>query len=202
MYALTKEFYTLLKGFVENLLFFIIRFDVILIYSFSQTILVVFYIFAVIAGFCAGDKTDISTIFMFLFASYLCGSSILLTIVCHSRSTMSWVGKLVGIHFLDKFAPKKGRTSCLIFVLLLITLLFLDLVSMQFVISQDLSECSQLTQTIKFLKESGQADPEILNNLFLKKCELLQYLSNSKGYVRQVHDIFPLANIHKFFNKL
>lgn len=77
---------------IQNLLYFTIKFDVLLIYAFSQTVLVLFYVFSVIGGFCAGD---LSTVFLSLFASYISGSSLLLMIVCDTKSAMVWLEKLV-----------------------------------------------------------------------------------------------------------
>lgn len=90
-------------------------------------------------------------------------------IVCNTKSTMAWVERLVGVTFMQKFALKKGKTSCLILVLSLVTLLSIEVLSMQYLIYQDLSECTKLTETIKILMESDKTDPEKINKLFQKK---------------------------------
>ena len=94
IYQFFNRFYTLAKFFIKNLLYFTIKFDVLLIYAFSQTILFVFYVFAIVGGFCAGNKADLSTVYLFLFASYISASSFLLMIVCNTKSTMTWVERV------------------------------------------------------------------------------------------------------------
>lgn len=94
------KFYVLISFFIKNLLYFTIKFDVLLTYAFSQTFLFVFYVFGIVGGFFAGDKADYSTIFLFLFVSYICGTSLLLMIVCNTKSTFTWVERLVGVTFL------------------------------------------------------------------------------------------------------
>ena len=197
-----NKFYLLAKFFIKNLLYFSIKFDVLLIHAFSRTILFVFYVFGVIGGFCVGHNADFSTVFLFLFVSYVSASSFLLMIVCNTKSTLSWVGRLVGVTFLERFPPKKGKTNCLILVLTLVILLSLDLVSMQFFISQDLAECGQLDESIKNLIQTGEANEKNVKNLYQTKRKILETLPNTRGILCKAHEMFPFVHIHSFFKNL
>ena len=115
---------------------------------------------------------------------------------------MAWVKKLVGVTFLERFAPKKGRTNFLILFLPLITLLFVDTVSMQFFIYQELQECAQLDNNIKNLIQNGQNREESVEKLYQTKHKILQTLSYNKGIICKAHEKFPFVHIHSFFNKL
>ena len=115
---------------------------------------------------------------------------------------MFWVEKLVGASFLEKFAPKKGRTLFLILGLLFLTILVVDLVTLRYRISQSFAESKQLTETIKFLMDSGETDQENINQFYQKKMELLTSVSKSRGIVNQAHHKFPFVQINSFFNKI
>ena len=52
------RFYISTKFFMKNLLYFTLKFDVLVIYAFSQSILFVFYVFGIVGGFFAADKAD------------------------------------------------------------------------------------------------------------------------------------------------
>lgn len=194
--------YILAKFFVRNLLFFTIKLDVLLVYIFSRTALFAFYVFSIVGGFCAGDKADLFSSFLFLFACYVSGTCFLLFIVCNTKSTMAWVERLVGVPFMEKFAPKKGKTNFLILVLTLLTLLIVDVVSMQFLITVKFVECSNLDEAIKNLTLLGKADQDNIENLYQIKYDILKNISNTKGIVSKSHDMFTLSNIHTFFKKL
>ena len=176
-----KTLLYLLKIPVEKFLYFAIKFDILLVYAFSRTFLVVFYIFAIIGGFFAGEKADISTLFLFLFAGYVEGTSVIIMLVCRLKSTRIWVEKLVGTPFLEKFAPNRGKTNCHILFLSLSFFCILDRVSMLYFTHQTFTECAHLTQSIQVLVESGKQKEEIYYMLFHKKLSLLESVSNIKG---------------------
>ena len=201
MKNIKKNFVLLVEFLIKNFFYFTIKFDVLLVYIFSKTPFFVFYIFAVVGGFCAGNQMDISTLFLALFTLYLFGTSFLLMIVCNSTSTMIWVEKLVGLAFIEKYAPKKGKTSFLILFLSFAMLLFVEAESMRYLIAQKFIESAQLTETIKTLLETGDANQEDINTLYQQKYKILQSVSNTEGILSKAHSKFPLVNIHSFFNK-
>ncbi len=201
MKRFNENFLLLVQFLIKNVLYFTIKFDILLVYTFSQTPFFVFYVFAVIGGFCAGNQVDVSTIFLALFTIYLFGTSFLLMIVCNSTSTMIWVEKLVGLAFIDKYAPKKGKTSFLILFLSLAMLLFVEVESTRYLIAQKFIECAQLNDTIKSLLEGGDANQEAVNTLYRQKYKILESVSNTEGILNKAHLKFPLVNIHSFFNK-
>ena len=201
MQKIKKNFVLLVQFLIRNLLYFTIKFDVLLVYIFSKTPFFFFYIFAVVGGFCAGDRVDISTLFLALFTIYLFGTSFLLMIVCNSTSTMIWIEKLVGLPFMDKYAPKKGKTSFLILFLSFAILLFVEVESMRYLIAQKFIETAQLTENIKALLESGDVNQEDINTIYRQKYKILESVSNTGGILNKAHSKFPLVNIHSFFNK-
>ena len=198
-----KTFYiSLYKGLrvsVEALLCFTIKLDVLLIYAFSRTFLVAFYLFAIVGGFCAGEKADISTLFLFLFSSYVSGSSVILVLVCGSKTTRIWVEKLVGTPFLEKFAPNRGKTNCYILVYSLLGLLFVDYISMVYFIQQTFQECDLLSDSIRVIMEKGEGNQNTISQLYQKKAKLLVSISETKGICCQMHGYFPFLQIHRFF---
>lgn len=130
-----KIFYNIIRIFVEKWLYYTIKFDVLLVYAFSQTPLLLVYVLYVIFGFCAGQYADFFTFSCLLLSSYIFSTSILIFFVCNVKSTRSWVGCLIGIQFREKFAPRKGLSNMLILCSLVVVFLTIDLVSIMYIIS-------------------------------------------------------------------
>lgn len=103
-----------------------------LVYLFSKTPLVLFYIFAIAGGLCAGEKADTSTVLLFLFFSYVSGTAFLIMIVCYSKTAFGWVENLVGLSFIKKYAPKKGKIGFFVLYSLLFIVMGVNLISMNF----------------------------------------------------------------------
>ena len=82
---------------------------------------------------------------------------------------------------MERFAPKKGKTNCLIRVLSLLMLLLVDAVSIKLFISQNLIECAHLNETIKNLTQIERPRP-YKKALSRKICNITIYFKYHRYY--------------------
>lgn len=179
-----NNFYQPAKKLTKTLLYYTIKFDVFIVYAFSRTILSFVWILIIILGLFYGDNISIVNIYCLLAVMYIIGTSTLLWIVCITKKTRKLMEDIVGLPFLEKFAPKKGFSNFLRICLPFYILLFLDTVSVEYIVSAQLQECEAQSLLAREYFEKGdfiQAD--ITRNNYLR---ILESLSNTKGIVRQL----------------
>ena len=165
----------------RNYVSLIIRFDLLLVYAFSRTPLVLLWIVIIVLGFFAGEQTDRVNLCCLTAATYVFGTSLLVCIVLHSEITALVVEKLVGLSFVQRFAPKKGRDNLLIVLLPFFILLILEVVSLQYQVNSQLQESRNYLFIVEHLIETGQTDKAM--EVYELRLESLNSVCKLKGIV-------------------
>ena len=193
--SLIKNLHQTLKILLDIWLFYTIKFDVLLVYAFTQTPLLLIYIVAVIFGFFANMRYGVFTFSCFLFWSYIFSTSMLIFFVCNVKGRGNWVEKLVGIHFLKRFAPRNGLYGMLIAVLLVLIFTIIDLASLKYIISSKSKECEESFLVMVNSVETGQIHKAIEASDIRKKI----LASTDQGIISELtgHPFF--VKIHNLF---
>ena len=192
-----KKSYQTIKVPVEKWLFYTIKFDVLLVYAFTQTPLLLIFIVAVIFGFFSSKQFDVFNLSCLLFSSYIYSTSMLIFFVCYVKSTKNWVEKLVGIDFLKRFAPRNGLYGMAIAVLLILIFTIIDLASLKYMISLKFKECEKYFLIMVNSVETGQIEKAIEASDIRKKI----LASTDQGFISELagHPFF--VKIHNLFCK-
>lgn len=73
---------------------------------------------------------------------YISGTALLLHLVCISKTTKYFMENIVGSAFLEKFVPNNKRSNLLRLYIPVFALLFLDMVSKEYLVALQLEECN------------------------------------------------------------
>ena len=103
-----------------------------LVYIFSRLPLFLLGIVVIVLGFFGEKAGDRVNVFCFIFATYVIGTSLLIFLVCNLPNTANRVRSLIGLSFLQRFAPKDGGDNLLIIALPVAFLVVLEILSVQY----------------------------------------------------------------------
>ena len=166
---------------VKQLLGYSIRFDMILVYALSRPPFFLLWIVIIALGFFAGEEGDFTNFCCLIFATYVAGTSILIYVLCNTPKSLLMVVNIIGLPFVERFAPKKGRDNLLIIVLPIIVLLILEVVSIQYQVNSALQESRDCSSLISHLVETGQI--ERANEAMQTKLDNFENFYKIKGLV-------------------
>ena len=188
--------YLLFHKIVNSLLYYTIRFEVLGVYVFSQTPFLLVYVFFVIFGFCSAGFVDICAFFSFLLVMYFLSNSLLLLFVCRTLFTREWVGKLIGVCFLEKYAPKKGLISFLILFFVLWFILGIEMISMQYLISAKFQQADLYLEIID--QPYKDCDDEYIHIAQRQRNDLIVSATETKGVINNLHSTDFFQRVHSF----
>lgn len=117
---------------LKTLFYYTIKFDVLLVYIFSRTPFFLLWIILLIIGFFSGKNSDLFSAYCIFFLTYIYGTATLVCIVCRTKISKNWVENLMGLSFLEKFAPRKGLSNFSILLVSTFLLLILEMGSIHF----------------------------------------------------------------------
>lgn len=136
-----KNFFKSAEKIITTLLFYTIKFDVLLVYGFSRTVLFFVWVLMVILGLFSAENAELFNLFCLLGVMYITGTSFLIYIVLFSKTTNNFVKGIVGLQFLERFAPKKGFSNFARLLLPLFALLLLEMGSLEYILSSQFQDC-------------------------------------------------------------
>lgn len=190
---------TIVKS-VRNLLYYTIKFDTYLIFTFTRTPLYFLWVHVLILGLFGGAESDLVNFYCLLSVMYIIGTATLISVVCSSKTTRLFVENIVGASFLEEFVPRKGVTNLLLLFLPFILLLFLDVISIEHIVSSKFQEYQE--HCILAHNYFSEGNFEMSEKTRGIASEIIESTSGVKGIVGQlVRNPYFMA-IHGVFSKM
>jgi hypothetical protein len=104
----------MVEKIVKKILSYAIKYDILLIYTFSRTPLFAIWLFIIIIGVFGGENSNIVNFYCLCLVAHISGTAICLCILCKWKKTNNWVTILVSPSFLGRFAFNKIVSNLLI----------------------------------------------------------------------------------------
>lgn len=165
----------MIKYGIKNLFYYTIKFDVLLVYTFSRTPFFVVWLFLLILGLFGGKSSNLVNLYCLFIVAYLTGTANFLFILSISKKTKDWVTTLVGVPFLEKYVPNKGFSNLLILQYPILLLFIIEIASLEYQTESKLQESANLYQTLQNL--SPLDDQEKASEIVKKQIEIFESIS-------------------------
>lgn len=172
-------FFNQIKQLLKNLLKYTIKFDFLLIYTFSKTPLYFIYLFFVILGFFGGKESTTIHFYFLVVVTYITGTATLIFLVSTSKSTRRMVESLVGSFFMERFAPRNGWTNLLLLVIPIFFFLFIEICTIEYQMYNIFKVYESYSLVVRDLTLS--ADFKTAQYLHEKQLKILEPVLNVEG---------------------
>lgn len=192
--------YQTVTSSLKTLFYYTIKFDVLLVYIFSRTPFFLLWVILLIIGFFSGKNSSLFSAYCIIFLTYIYGTATLICIVCRTKISKNWVQNLMGLSFLEKFAPNKGLSNFSILLVSTLLLLILEMSSLQYYSSimwQEYEVSSLLRWDFYNQGEYSEAE-----QAHQKSLAILESISKIKGIISflAAHPYF--LSVHHFLSKI
>ena len=178
----------------KSLLYYTVKFDFYLIYSFSKTPVYLLWLVFIILGFFGGKSSTGVNFCFLIIVTYITGTATLIFFVCTSKSTLKMIEYLVGSSFVERFAPRHGLENLVLLVLPIFIFLLIEICTVQYQVSNLLKVYEGYSLVIKDLALIG--DFKTAEYLHAKQLKTIGNLSELEGVISKLsRDItikFPL----------
>lgn len=185
---------------VKTLLYYTIKFDLLLIYSLSNTILFFVWLVMIILGFFVGKDSNVANLYCLLGVTYVLGTSLLICLVCSTKKSSKLIEFVVGVPFLDKYAFKKGRYNLYILFLPFIIFLFIDVLSIEYLVS--LKREQYQMQSLLAQEYFNQGNLDMASQTKDSSLQILEKVPNTKGFMGQIAISPFFTIIQNYISKL
>lgn len=186
----------LIRGYV----FYTIKFDLLLVYTFSKTPFFFVWLIINLLGFFADSLTNLVNLYCLFASIYILGTAIFIFIVLSLKKTRRITEELVGVHFLERFAPQKGFSNLLNLLIPIITLLIIEVASIHFRVKLQLQEAnyySLLADESLYLNQLVKAE-----EYYDKKTQIYANIVHIKGVATQLTKHPYILSIHSMLSKV
>lgn len=185
---------------LKTLLYYTIKFDVLLVYIFSRTPFFLLWVILLIIGFFSGKNSDLFSAYCIFFLTYIYGTATLVCIVCRTKISKNWVENLMGLSFREKFAPSKGLSNFSILLVSTFLLLILEMGSIHYYSSimwQDYDVWSLLRWD--YYNEGKYCEAEESHKISLA---ILESICEIKGIISLLAAHPYFISVHHFLSKI
>ena len=131
---------------------------------------------------------------------YIAGTAILISIVCSSKTSRRFVETIVGAPFLEKFVPKNGITNLLLLFLPFILLLFLDVISIEHIVSLKFKEYQE--HSLLAHNYFSEGNFEMSEKTRAIASEIIESTCGVKGIVGELVRNPYFTTIHEILSKM
>lgn len=192
--------YLMAKNIVEKILYYIIKFDILLVYSFSRTPFFVIYLLLVLLGVFGGESSHRINIYLLLITCYIIGLSIVICIVCQFKTSYNRAKTLLGDILKKKYASQKGITNSLILHLPIIIFLIVEIWSFKYQVSLKHEKCDKIFQTVESFEKLG--DLKKAHQMLDKMIKTYESIPHTRGFISQLPSHPFMLQIRDILSKI
>lgn len=185
---------------LKTLLYYTIKFDMLLVYTFSRTPFFLLWVILLIIGFFYGKNSSIFSAYCIIFLTYIYGTATLICIVCRTKIFKNWVENLMGLSFREKFAPTRGLSNFSILLVSTFLLLILEMGYLQYYSSIMWQEY-ELSSLLRwyFYNIGKYCEAEQTHQ---KSLAILESISEIKGIISFLAAYPYFLSVHHFLSKI
>ena len=200
MLILFKKIFRSPKSFIKAILGYTIKFDFLLIHFICKTPLYLVWLACLVFGGFCGENASLMNVYCLVIVMYVSGTSILICIVCKSKSTKRMVENLVGDYFMERYAPWNGFLYFWILTAPFVWLLSIELTTSSFNHYIVIENFKALESIIDQLHGAGN----IIDATKARQFQVDYLVANSKprGVITEITKTYPLTNVRSMLGNL
>ena len=174
----------MIEKIIKKILSYVIKYDILLVYTFSRTPLFAIWLFIIIVGLFGGKNSNLVNLYCLCLVGYINGITISSCILCKSKKLNNWVTILVSPSFLERFAFNKGFSNLLIMLLPILAFSLIEIGSIKYEFRIKLEECEILLEAVQNYYDSNNV--ELAEEALQKELQIMESTTSITGYITQL----------------
>ncbi len=174
----------MIEKVIKKILSYAIKYDILLVYTFSRTPFFGIWLFLIIVGLFGGKNSNLVNFYCLCLVIYISNIAISLCILCKWKKLNNWVTTLVSPSFLRRFLFNKSFSSLLIILLPILAFSLIEIGSIKYEFRMKMEECEILIEAIQNYNASNNV--ELADDALRKELQIMKSVTSITGYVTQL----------------